>query len=92
MGAGHSHGGGDSRVSRMVIAAGILTAFLAIELTTALAIGSRALLADTTPMRTAWGAVVRGLKAGRLKPGGRKIKWGSGPPRGCRTGLQDTGA
>src|SRR5690242_20872604 len=38
MGAGHDHGhGGDARVSRMVIAAAILTVFFAVELGTALA-------------------------------------------------------
>jgi Co/Zn/Cd efflux system component len=41
MGAGHDHSNADTRVSRMLIAAAILTAFFALELTTALMIGSR---------------------------------------------------
>ena len=52
MGAGHDHSHGDARVSRMLIAAGILTVFFAIELTTALLIGSIALLADAGHMLT----------------------------------------
>ncbi|MCX6484443.1 MAG: cation diffusion facilitator family transporter [Mycobacterium sp.] len=72
MGAGHSHGGGDSRVSRMVIAAGILTAFFAIELTTALAIGSLALLADATHMLTDVVALFMGLTAVLLARRGSK--------------------
>jgi cobalt-zinc-cadmium efflux system protein len=72
MGAGHSHGGADSRVSRMVIAAGILTAFFAIELTTALAIGSLALLADATHMLTDVVALFMGLTAVLLARRGSK--------------------
>ena len=72
MGAGHSHGGADSRVSRMAIAAGILTAFFAIELTTALAIGSLALLADATHMLTDVVALFMGLTAVLLARRGSK--------------------
>ena len=72
MGAGHSHGGADSRVSRMVIAAGILTVFFAIELTTALAIGSLALLADATHMLTDVVALFMGLTAVLLARRGSK--------------------
>ncbi|MGV0801276.1 cation transporter, partial [Mycolicibacterium elephantis] len=38
MGVGHDHSSVDARVSRMIIAAAILTAFFALELTTALMI------------------------------------------------------
>jgi len=72
MGAGHSDGGADSRVSRMAIAAGILTAFFAIELTTALAIGSLALLADATHMLTDVVALFMGLTAVLLARRGSK--------------------
>jgi cobalt-zinc-cadmium efflux system protein len=72
MGAGHSHGGADSRVSRMAIAAGIITAFFAIELTTALAIGSLALLADATHMLTDVVALFMGLTAVLLARRGSK--------------------
>ncbi len=65
MGAGHdhSHGGADTRVSRMLIAAGILTAFFLLELTTALAINSIALLADAGHMLTDLVAMFMGLTA-----------------------------
>jgi len=64
MGAGHDHShGGDTRVSRMVIAAAILTAFFAVELTTALLIGSIALLADAGHMLTDLVAMFMGLSA-----------------------------
>jgi cobalt-zinc-cadmium efflux system protein len=64
MGAGHDHShGGDTRVSRMVIAAAILTVFFAIELTTALLIGSIALLADAGHMLTDLVAMFMGLSA-----------------------------
>ena len=72
MGAGHNHGNADSRVSRMVIAAGILTAFFAIELTTALAIGSLALLADATHLLTDVVALFMGLTAVLLARRGSK--------------------
>lgn len=64
MGAGHDHNhGSDTRVSRMVIAAGILTAFFLLELTTALAINSIALLADAGHMLTDLVAMFMGLTA-----------------------------
>ena len=63
MGAGHDHGGTDTRVSRMVIAAAILTAFFALELTTALLIDSIALLADAGHMLTDLVAMFMGLTA-----------------------------
>ncbi len=63
MGAGHSHGSADTRVSRMVIAAGILTAFFALELTTALVINSLALLSDAGHMLTDLVAMFMGLSA-----------------------------
>ena len=55
----HAH----HRVSRMLIAAGILTVFFAIELTTALLIGSIALLADAGHMLTDLVAMFMGLTA-----------------------------
>ncbi|QZY46789.1 cation diffusion facilitator family transporter [Mycolicibacterium austroafricanum] len=64
MGAGHDHShGGDTRVSRMVIGAGILTAFFIVELSTALAINSIALLADAGHMLTDLVAMFMGLTA-----------------------------
>src|ERR1700733_110378 len=64
MGAGHDHGhGGDTRVSRMLIAAGILSVFFVIELTTALWINSIALLADAGHMLTDLVALFMGLTA-----------------------------
>lgn len=63
MGAGHDHGNGDARVSRMVIAAVILTGFFALELTTALLIDSIALLADAGHMLTDLVAMFMGLTA-----------------------------
>lgn len=64
MGSGHDHShGGDARVSRMLIAAGILTVFFVIELTTALLIGSIALLADAGHMLTDLVAMFMGLTA-----------------------------
>src|SRR6185503_14850288 len=63
MGAGHDHSNADTRVSRMVIAAGILTAFFALELTTALTINSIALLADAGHMLTDLVAMFMGLTA-----------------------------
>ena len=56
----------------MVIAAGILTAFFAIELTTALAIGSLALLADAAHMLTDVVALFMGLTAVLLARRGSK--------------------
>jgi cobalt-zinc-cadmium efflux system protein len=63
MGAGHSHGDRDTRVSRMLIAAGVLTVFFIIELTTALLINSIALLADAGHMLTDLVAMFMGLTA-----------------------------
>ena len=63
MGAGHNHGGGDARVSRMLIAAAILTGFFILELTTALMINSIALLADAGHMLTDLVAMFMGLTA-----------------------------
>jgi len=64
MGAGHSHDhGSDTRVSRMVAGAAILTVFFAIELTTALWIDSIALLADAGHMLTDLVAMFMGLTA-----------------------------
>ncbi|MDT5012156.1 MAG: cobalt-zinc-cadmium efflux system protein [Mycobacterium sp.] len=63
MGAGHDHGGVDVRVSRMVIAAAILTGFFVVELTTALLINSIALLADAGHMLTDLVALFMGVTA-----------------------------
>jgi cobalt-zinc-cadmium efflux system protein len=65
MGAGHdhNHGGADTRVSRMIIAAGVLAVFFVIELTTALWINSIALLADAGHMLTDLVAMFMGLTA-----------------------------
>ena len=60
---GHSHGSADTRVSRMVIAAGILATFFVLELTTALLINSIALLADAGHMLTDLVAMFMGLTA-----------------------------
>jgi cobalt-zinc-cadmium efflux system protein len=64
MGAGHDHSHGqDVRVSRMLIAAAILTSFFVLELTTALTINSIALLADAGHMLTDLVAMFMGLTA-----------------------------
>src|SRR5215208_5118006 len=63
MGVGHDHSSVDTRVSRMLIAAAILTAFFVLELTTALLINSIALLADAGHMLTDLVAMFRGLTA-----------------------------
>ncbi len=63
MGTGHNHGGADTRVSRMLIAAAILTAFFILELATALWINSIALLADAGHMLTDLVAMFMGLTA-----------------------------
>jgi cobalt-zinc-cadmium efflux system protein len=63
MGAGHNHGSADTRVSKMVIAGGVLTAFFAVELTTALVINSLALLSDAGHMLTDLVALFMGLTA-----------------------------
>ncbi len=63
MGAGHSHGAADTRASRMIIASVVLGVFFVVELGTALAIGSLALLADATHMLTDLVALFMGLTA-----------------------------
>lgn len=63
MGAGHDHSHADARASRMVLAAGILSIFFIVELTTALAINSIALLADAGHMLTDLVAMFMGLTA-----------------------------
>ncbi|WP_422742616.1 cation diffusion facilitator family transporter [Mycobacterium sp. WMMD1722] len=64
MGAGHDHShAADARVSRMLIAAAVLTGFFVLELTTALMIGSIALLADAGHMLTDLVAMFMGLTA-----------------------------
>ncbi len=67
MGAGHSHTPAEADASRMiprmVMAAGILTTFFVIELTTSLLINSLALLADAGHMLTDVVAVFMGLTA-----------------------------
>src|SRR3954469_7417544 len=75
MGAGHDHSNADTRVSRMLIAAAILTAFFAVELTTALLINSIALLADAGHMLTDLVAIFMGLTAVLL------AKHGSASPK-----------
>lgn len=59
----HSHGGADVRVSRMLIAAGVLAVFFVVELSTALLINSIALLADAGHMLTDLVAMFMGLTA-----------------------------
>jgi cobalt-zinc-cadmium efflux system protein len=71
MGAGHDHSHADARVSRLVIAAAILTAFFAVELTTALVIDSLALLSDAGHMLTDLVAMFMGLTAVLLARHGR---------------------
>lgn len=64
MGAGHDHShSSDTRVSRMVLAAAILSAFFVLELVTALLINSIALLADAGHMLTDLVAMFMGLTA-----------------------------
>ena len=72
MGAGHSHGSADTRVSRMIIASAILGVFFVVELTTALMINSLALLADATHMLTDLVALFMGLTAVLLARRGSK--------------------
>lgn len=72
MGAGHDHTpSGDVRVSRMVIAAAVLTAFFVVELITALWIDSLALRADAFHMLTDLVALFMGLTAVLLARHGR---------------------
>src|SRR5512139_1104014 len=63
MGAGHDHTNADARVSRMVMAAAVLTGFFFVELATALLINSIALLADAGHMLTDLVALFMGLTA-----------------------------
>jgi len=64
MGAGHDHShGANIRASRMLMAAGVLTVFFVVELTTALLINSIALLADAGHMLTDLVALFMGLTA-----------------------------
>src|SRR5579884_4070506 len=63
MGIAHSHSDADARVNRMIVAAVILTGFFAVELTTALLIGSIALLADAGHILTDVAAAFMGLCA-----------------------------
>ncbi|ULN48494.1 cation diffusion facilitator family transporter [Mycolicibacterium goodii] len=64
MGAGHDHSHHtDTRVSRMLMAAAILTTFFVVELVTALWINSIALLADAGHMLTDLVAMFMGLTA-----------------------------
>ncbi|ORA34187.1 cation diffusion facilitator family transporter [Mycobacterium aquaticum] len=64
MGAGHDHSHSmDTRVSRMVMAAAILSIFFVVELVTALTINSIALLADAGHMLTDLVAMFMGLTA-----------------------------
>ena len=72
MGAGHSHGGADTRASRMIIASAILGVFFVVELSTALMINSLALLADATHMLTDLVALFMGLTAVLLARRGSK--------------------
>lgn len=63
MGAGHSHGSADTRAGRMIMASAVLGVFFVVELVTALAINSLALLADATHMLTDLVALFMGLTA-----------------------------
>ncbi len=63
MGIAHSHSDAVARINRMIVAAVVLTGFFALELTTALAIGSIALLADAGHVLTDVVAAVMGMAA-----------------------------
>lgn len=63
MGAGHDHSHADTKVSKMLVAAAILTGFFILELTTALLIDSIALLADAGHMLTDLVAMFMGVTA-----------------------------
>jgi cobalt-zinc-cadmium efflux system protein len=63
MSAGHTHSDTDARISRMVSAAVLLAGFFAVELSTALLIGSIALLADAGHLLTDLAAAFMGLAA-----------------------------
>jgi cobalt-zinc-cadmium efflux system protein len=63
MGAGHEHTNSDTPVPRMVAATALLGGFFVVELTTALMIGSMALLADSGHILTDVAATFMGLCA-----------------------------
>jgi cobalt-zinc-cadmium efflux system protein len=63
MNVGHQHRHVDTRVLRIIVAAVILTGFFILELTTALLIGSIALLADAGHMLTDLVAMFMGMTA-----------------------------
>ncbi|MCV7252721.1 cation transporter [Mycobacterium hackensackense] len=64
MGVGHDHShGSETRVSRMILGAAILSVFFVVELVTALTINSIALLADAGHMLTDLVAMFMGLTA-----------------------------
>ncbi|HEU4362170.1 MAG TPA: cation diffusion facilitator family transporter [Mycobacterium sp.] len=63
MTAGHNHRHADARLSRMAVAAAILTGFFVVELSTAVAINSIALLADAGHLLTDLAALFMGVAA-----------------------------
>jgi cobalt-zinc-cadmium efflux system protein len=63
MGAGHEHTSADAPIPKMVTATALLGAFFVVELTTALVIGSIALLADAGHILTDVAAAFMGLCA-----------------------------
>ena len=63
MGAGHEHGNVDTPVPKMIAATALLGGFFVVELTTALVIGSMALLADAGHILTDVAATFMGLCA-----------------------------
>ncbi|EUA22920.1 cation efflux family protein [Mycobacterium xenopi 3993] len=63
MGAGHTHNHADARISRMLAAAVLLASFFVVEVSTALLIGSIALLADAGHLLTDLAAAFMGLAA-----------------------------
>ncbi len=63
MAAGHDHSHHDARLSRMAVAAVILTGFFAVELTVAVMINSIALLADAGHLLTDLAALFMGVAA-----------------------------
>ncbi|MCV7384823.1 cation diffusion facilitator family transporter [Mycolicibacter longobardus] len=63
MGAGHDHRHTDTRLSRMIVSAAILTTLFVVELTTAITINSIALLADAGHLLTDLAALFMGVAA-----------------------------
>src|SRR5271165_2026415 len=63
MGAGHEHTNSDPPVAPMIAAPALLAGFFVVELTTALVIGSMALLADAGHILTDVAATFMGLCA-----------------------------